>query len=200
MNFNAPLYIRGNTDITLLIGPDETRFEANCNILASQSKFFATACYDDRFKEAKEKTIRLPELYYLQTIGVLKWLYRADPEIRDDFMDIGPTNDILEILKAADFLQVTGLVNDYSRALETKLRNIHPLNGDQIISCVKLIHRIYEIGGSIGREELRMFVQHLNKGSQKYGNIRYLGNGFAYIEEPNGRFFKDFVYAVMANL
>ncbi|EPS36211.1 hypothetical protein H072_10278 [Dactylellina haptotyla CBS 200.50] len=200
MNFTAPLYIPGNTDITLLIGPDEIKFEANCNILASQSKFFATACYDERFKEAKEKVIKLPELHFPDMIGVLKWLYREDPEVYDNFKDSEPTRRILEILKVADFLQVDGLVKDYSRLLEKKLRCADPRNHEQIYNFVTLIHRIYEAGGSIGRGELQIFVNNLIKSDDSDEKIIHLRNVFANIEQPDGKCFRDFADIFLLNI
>ncbi|KAK6516035.1 hypothetical protein TWF281_004625 [Arthrobotrys megalospora] len=197
MTFSAPQYIPGETDLVLLIGPEEIRFEANHNILASQSKFFEAACREN-FKEGNERVIKLPEVQFEPMIKVLAWLYRADPEVPDDFMGDEPTSTILNILDVADFLYIDDLVKDYSRSVERKLQAWDPsvtqIEAAEFGNCVKVMNKIYQARGSIKRRELLNFFRKLKSSSR---NISWLMDAASKVAEPNGKFYQNLSYVVM---
>ncbi|KAK6527512.1 hypothetical protein TWF694_004495 [Orbilia ellipsospora] len=194
MTFSAPQYIPDKTDITLLLGLNETKFEANCNILASQSKFFETACYTGEFKEGKEKLIKLPDIPLDIMMKVLAWLYRSEPELPDDFASSREsTGTILEILGAADYLQIDNLAKDYAQHFARKLKQITTFDATTISNCIKIMNSLYKAGGSIKKNELLEFLQAM--GSK--GRTLLLDSCYS-IEEPDGRFFQDLSYAILA--
>ncbi|KAK6501345.1 hypothetical protein TWF481_009187 [Arthrobotrys musiformis] len=200
MEFTAPLYIPGETDLTLLIGPEEVEFEANYNILASQSKFFEVACHK-HFKEGQERVIRLPdpEVEVDVMVQVLEWLYRTEVEIPKDFMDDGPAENILKVLHLADFLQIDGLIKEYSQKIGRALRQsptptyqwAH--NGTRLQNLVSILNTTYQLGGSTLRDDLAVYVKKLKTNKV----VGALTDAASSIEDPNGKFLQDLLYAVL---
>ncbi|KAK4565681.1 hypothetical protein LTR86_003529 [Recurvomyces mirabilis] len=59
---------------TVLIGDDERAFAVHSSVVSKKSEFFRAAC-NGKFKEAKEKTIRLPEADIEPFRAYIQWCY-----------------------------------------------------------------------------------------------------------------------------
>ncbi|EGX48140.1 hypothetical protein TWF173_001180 [Orbilia oligospora] len=187
MSFTAPQYIPGETDITLLLGRDSFEFEANRNILASQSKFFEKACYNEEFKEAKERLIKLPDIQLDTMMEVLAWLYRSEPKLPEDFTCNESTCRTLAVLSAADFLQIDTLAKDYGTSFGKKLELIgQDSETKELLNCVKVMNGIYKARGSIQEEELFEWVKRIGTSGRQR-----LMSACSLVEAPNGTFFQD---------
>ncbi|KAF3314516.1 hypothetical protein TWF173_004599 [Orbilia oligospora] len=135
------------------VPPIDRLFSAYLSATSSQLKFVEVACRKD-FEGGKENVIKLPEVQLEVMIKVLAWLYRAEPEVPDSLMDDEPTSIILDILNIANFLQIDGLVDDYSRTIEIKLRALDPvrlvlIEARDFGSYVKVMNKIYKAYSSI---------------------------------------------------
>lgn len=77
-------------DITVLVGPEEIKFNLHTKIITQTSKFFHKACFA-HFQENAEKVIRLPKVDAKIFTTYLQWAYSGEIMLFDS--NIGPGDD-----------------------------------------------------------------------------------------------------------
>ena len=123
---------------------------------------------------------------------VLEWLYRAKPELPENFSDNKPTSDLLEILRIADFLQLTGFGADYAFFVEMKLKSVL-VGNDRFKNIVEIMNEIYRCGGRINPDELKQLVDKVKRYDRQA--ICEMGRYCFEMTDPIARFLQDIYYA-----
>ncbi|KAJ6258065.1 hypothetical protein Dda_6978 [Drechslerella dactyloides] len=200
MSFDsAPLYTFQATDLIIEVGDEGDRFDAHKHILAAQSEYFRKACRPNTFKESFKDLVKLPGVKPGTMIKILEWIYRSDVSISFP-TSADEAGAVLDILAAADYLQIDGLGRDYGFKFERALGNM--LVGSQPIDyALQIMNEIYRGGGTINQDELRALVIRVKEvdsafGGYYSGRLRMLPEACEKIKEPNGEFFRELAIAV----
>lgn len=79
-----------NEIITVLVGENEQQFIVHKNTICDKSKFFEAACSSGRWKEGKEKLVRLPEVDPEAFRVYVHWVYtgKVSPEVEWGHADL----------------------------------------------------------------------------------------------------------------
>ncbi|KAK6334145.1 hypothetical protein TWF696_002647 [Orbilia brochopaga] len=159
---DAPFYSTDFSDCTLLIGPDELKFMGHRNILSIRSAFFRRAFQSEGFREAREKTIRLPEVQRGALTNILRWIYGAHLHCPDEMLTANQWNHLLKFYETADFLGVHALIEklvDYFQRLlniaEKSLNKMDVQNTYMLITC---LGAFYSRGKVVSKESLKQII------------------------------------------
>ncbi|KAK0119124.1 hypothetical protein ONS95_007986 [Cadophora gregata] len=100
-----------NPNVTILVGPKEVAFTVSKDLLCQNSKFFDHRAFNGEFKEAAERTIRLPEDTVMASQMMLQWIYTGKIVVpqESDFWDASERTTIfLNFFKLADKIDLLG--------------------------------------------------------------------------------------------
>lgn len=114
---------------TVLVGKEEKHFMVHKDVVCNTSPIFRTACSKE-WKEANERTVRLPEPTPSMFAAYLHYIYRGQIELSDRALSISGDTDVgkrtdahIEIFLLADFLQDQtlgeGILKSFVTVMET---------------------------------------------------------------------------------
>ncbi|KAK5739505.1 hypothetical protein LTR17_005194 [Elasticomyces elasticus] len=139
---------------TVLVGAEEEKFIVHASIATKHSKFFQAAC-NGGFKEAEEKTIRLPETTPATFRAYLQWAYSGsvvmvdEEELKADVTGAESRWRLTKLYVLANFLANTPLQNNViDEYVGSLLSNAKYGTGPR---CLKLAYEHTPTGSSLRR-------------------------------------------------
>ncbi|EPS45876.1 hypothetical protein H072_197 [Dactylellina haptotyla CBS 200.50] len=198
----APLYTSEYADLTLLVGEDATEFQVHRGIVTLYSKFFKVVCQNPNFREGQERVIRLPELDAETVKRLLQWFYQAPLEIPSDIISDDGYEVTINLLNAADFLEIDDVIKMITDATEDYFTKCDSWSPDREEARadeqkkVDLLCRVYELGGKIDANCFKRYLGALKKSH----NTGLFMNMVKELEDCHHALFQDIMVALYANV
>ena len=136
------------SDVTVLVGVEETPHKLHKAIICHYSDFFRTTCAS-KFIEAETGVIRLPEANDRLFRYVIEYLYSADGTIESLDDDDNSTFDVSEIFALADMLGIYCLKRWILFYLvDTNLQRAYKKSGhkrksDDVVNEIEALNNLY---------------------------------------------------------
>ncbi|KAK6519051.1 hypothetical protein TWF281_003740 [Arthrobotrys megalospora] len=201
-SINIASYTNVNPDLIIIVGEVQKKFRVHKDLLIAKSKFFKAACSTSHFREGVENIVRLPEIDPESMVRLVRWFYNVELGLPEDITVEDGYEITLNLLNAADFLEVPAVVTIITRATQNYIWKCNSWKGDAEEAAedeqkkVDLMCRLYECGGKIDRECLHSYFENL-KESHKMG---LFVNALKEVEDCHPDFFNDTMVAVYSTV
>ncbi|KAF3228526.1 hypothetical protein TWF191_002382 [Orbilia oligospora] len=190
-------YKKKESDLTVLVGQEERKFEVHTRLFAAKSKFFKAACSTSHFREGVEHLVRLPEIDVESMKRIVAWFYDSRLTLPTDIFSDEGYEITLNLLNAADFLEIPIVINIITKATQNYIWKCNSWKEDAEEAAadeqkkVDLMCRLYECGGKIDAIQLNAYLKNL-RDSHKMGLFI---NAVKEVEDCHPGFFNDTMVA-----